>query len=96
MYIEEFPTHLQLSALVVLETGGCFAKCVRQTIGIDGPAFYQLMGRLEKSGWVKKQKMKIADGHDVTQTKYSITIDGLDAINAVRSFYVESGIFATS
>ena len=54
-----------------------------------GPAFYQMMSRLEESGFVKGkyQQKTLDDGQVVKERFYRITGQGVKAMQANISFY---------
>jgi hypothetical protein len=57
-------------------------------ISKSGPAFYQLMGRLEEvkfvKGWYEQQ---IIDGQIIKERHYQILGNGLRSLNSVKVFY---------
>jgi DNA-binding PadR family transcriptional regulator len=89
-------THLQFSVLASLRGGEQAGKAVRgqlAELGLrrSGPAFYQLMSRLEDAGLVEgRYDQKVIDGQIIKERFYAITEDGLDAWQATRDFYVET------
>lgn len=89
-------THLQFSVLAFLHGGERPGKAVRQQLAElgmrrSGPAFYQLMGRLEDAGLVEgRYDQKIVDGQIIKERLYAISEAGADAWQATRDFYVET------
>lgn len=54
----------------------------------SGPAFYQLMARMEKSGLVKGWYAEIeVNGHVVRERRYKINAKGRRALTEAISFY---------
>lgn len=86
-------THLQFLVLGVLRADGQPGRAVRDALagyGIrrTGPAFYQLMARLEKDGLVDGWYEQISVGDQaVTERRYRITADGKKRWNEARAFY---------
>ena len=86
-------THLQFLVLGVLRAeeqrgrslrGALAAYGIRRT----GPAFYQLMARLEKDGLVSGWYEQVTVGDQaVTERRYRITADGKKRWNDARAFY---------
>jgi DNA-binding PadR family transcriptional regulator len=89
-------THLQFSVLAFLQAGERPGKAVRAQLGAhgmrrSGPAFYQLMSRLEDAGLVRgRYDQKVIDGQIIKERCYDITDAGRDAWRATRDFYVET------
>ncbi len=89
-------THLQFSVLAFLQGGERPGKSVRQQLAErgmrrSGPAFYQLMSRLEDAGLVEgRYGQKIVDGQIIKERFYIISEEGADAWQATRDFYVET------
>jgi len=86
-------THLQFLVLGVLRGDEQPGRVVRDALagyGIrrTGPAFYQLMARLEKDrlvdGWY--EQVTVGD-QAVTERRYRITADGKKRWNEARAFY---------
>jgi DNA-binding PadR family transcriptional regulator len=86
-------THLQYLVLGVLRRDPQPGRAVRQALsayGIrrTGPAFYQLMARLEKDRLVDGWYEQITVGDQaVTERHYRITPDGSRRWNDARAFY---------
>lgn len=89
-------THLQFHVLTSLHDAGHPGRDLRQRlaeVGMrrSGPAFYQLMSRLEDAGLVDgRYEQKIVDGQIIKERHYTITEKGLEAWQATRDFYVEA------
>ena len=86
-------SHLQFAVLEVLGTATKRGKDLRTSLselGIkkSGPAFYQMMARLEEAkfveGWYEQQ---IIDGQIIKERHYRITGHGIDAFKGTRKFY---------
>jgi len=86
-------THLQFLILDALGEGEVAGAEVRRTLGEHGvgrtlPAFYELMGRLEKAGLVAGHYApKSVNGQKVRERRYALTAAGSDAYEATCSFY---------
>jgi DNA-binding PadR family transcriptional regulator len=89
-------THLQFSVLAFLRSAEQPGKAVRRQLadlGLrrSGPAFYQLMSRLEDAGLVRgRYNQKVIEGQIIKERFYAITEDGIEAWRATRDFYVET------
>ena len=89
-------THLQFSILAFLQGGERNGKAVREQLAgagmrRSGPAFYQLMARLEDAGLVLgRYDQKVVDGQIIKERFYSISPVGVVAWEATRDFYVET------
>lgn len=86
-------THLQFLVLGVLRGDEQPGRTVRDALGAygirrTGPAFYQLMARLEKDGLVDGWYEQITVGDQaVTERRYRITAEGKKRWNDARAFY---------
>ena len=86
-------THLQFLVLGVLRAEEQPGRTVRDALagyGIrrTGPAFYQLMARMEKDGLVDGWYEQVTVGDQaVTERRYRITADGKKRWNDARAFY---------
>jgi DNA-binding PadR family transcriptional regulator len=86
-------THLQFLVLGVLRSSEHPGRALREALagyGIrrTGPAFYQLMARLEKDRLVDGRYEQITVGDQaVTERHYRITPDGKKRWNEARAFY---------
>jgi DNA-binding PadR family transcriptional regulator len=89
-------THLQFSVLAYLQGGERSGKSVRGQLGDlgmrrSGPAFYQLMSRLEDAGLVAgRYDQKVIDGQIIKERFYTVSEEGLDAWTSTRDFYMET------
>lgn len=85
-------THLQFLILGVLRGDEQPGRVLRDALagyGIrrTGPAFYQLMARLEKDGLVDGWYEQVTVGDQaVTERRYRITADGKKQWNEARAF----------
>lgn len=94
----EFPrlSHLQFLVLGIVQSGSTSGRDVRtrlQAFGLrkTGPAFYQLMARMEDRGWVEGEyHQQIVDGQIIRERHYRITGDGAAAWNRTSEFYSEA------
>jgi len=86
-------SHLQFAVLEVIGTAAMCGKDLRTSLselGIkkSGPAFYQLMARLEDSkcveGWYTQE---IIEGQIIKERQYRITGNGIRALNQTKQFY---------
>ena len=90
-------THLQFLVLGVLHTEEQPGRVIRQalaTYGVkrSGPAFYQLMARLEKAKLVEGWYEQIAVGdQNVTERRYRITPEGGRLWTRAQAFYQDVG-----
>lgn len=89
-------THLQFAILDVLGSHKKSGREVREalkTLGIrkSGPAFYQLMARLEDAGFVKGwYDQKIIDGQIIKERCYRVLGAGARAFERTEEFYREA------
>lgn len=89
-------THLQFSVLAFLQAEERSGKEVRaqlRELGMrrSGPAFYQLMSRLEDAGLVRgRYDQKVVDGQIIKERCYTISEQGREAWRATRDFYMET------
>ncbi len=87
-------THLQFAVLDVLGAKKRPGREVREGLrkrGVrkNGPAFYQLMSRLEEAGFVEGwYEQKIIDGQIIKERRYRALGKGLRAWQRTRDFYV--------
>ena len=94
-------THLQFLVLGVLQNGDLPGRELRQALsgyGIrrTGPAFYQLMARLEKDRLVDGRYEQITVGDQaVTERHYRINAEGKRRWNQTRAFYEDVARAAT-
>ena len=89
-------THLQFLVLGMLrgaERQGRFLRraLARHGVRRSGPAFYQMMARLEDAGLVDGEyQQKIVDGQIIKERRYGLTSRGEAAWSATRAFYSEA------
>ena len=89
-------THLQFLVLGILLDGEESGRNVREELankGVrkSGPAFYQMMARLEDSRFVEGwYHQKVIDGQMIKERRYRITGEGENACRRVRTFYIEN------
>lgn len=92
-------THLQFLIIEIL--GGLDRpgreirkKLAAEKVNKSGPAFYQLMARMEEAKLVKGEYRKIdIDGQAVQERWYKVTGAGLKARERTRDFYAERAAF---
>lgn len=88
-------THLQFLILSILREGEFSGRKLRAELtehGIQksGPAFYQLMARLEDNRLVKGwYTQKIVEGQIIKERCYKLTKEGQHTWNGVSKFYME-------
>src|SRR5262245_60295673 len=86
-------THLQFIVLGALRAGTRPGRAIRRALvrhGIkrDGPAFYQMMARLEDAALVAGEyEQKIVGGQIIKERRYTLTDRGEKAWSATREFY---------
>ncbi len=86
-------THLQFLVLGLLQRGPVAGKQIRSGLsrfGIrkSGPAFYQLMARIEEAGWIAGEyKQRDVGGQKVRERHYKILGEGRAAWRASQAFY---------
>jgi DNA-binding PadR family transcriptional regulator len=86
-------THLQFFILSSLGLGSKSGATVRRELARQGhrksgPAFYQLMARLEDAGVISgSYKSHVVDGYRVKERWYGLTGAGARACNATLEFY---------
>ena len=89
-------THLQFLVLGMLREGERAGRHVRRSLarhGVarTGPAFYQMMARLEDAGLVAGEyDQKIVDGQIIKERRYALTTRGDAAWTATRAFYSDA------
>jgi len=87
-------THLQFLALGMLRGGPRLGRDVRRELarhGVrrSGPAFYQMMARLEEAGFASGEyEQKIVAGQIIKERRYTILPAGASAWTATREFYL--------
>jgi DNA-binding PadR family transcriptional regulator len=86
-------THLQFLVLGILRGGERSGRVIRRALsrhGVSrtGPAFYQMMARLEDAGLVAGDyDQKIVGGQIIKERRYALTPGGEAAWGATRAFY---------
>ena len=86
-------THLQFLVLASLFDGEQSGRFLRQKLEEDGerksgPAFYQMMARLEDAGLVHGHyDRKIVEGQIIKERRYGITANGTTACRRAYEFY---------
>lgn len=86
-------THLQFVVLGLVQEGATSGKDLRAALREDGmrksgPSFYQLMARLEDSGWVTGEyRQRVVDGQMIRERHYELTPTGTRALQASTEFY---------
>jgi DNA-binding PadR family transcriptional regulator len=89
-------THLQVLVLGMLRDGERAGRVLRRALarhGVrsSGPAFYQMMARLEDAGLVAgAYDQKIVDRQIIKERRYALTPRGTAAWTATRAFYDEA------
>jgi DNA-binding PadR family transcriptional regulator len=89
-------THLQFLVLGLLRTGDRPGRVVRHGLSAfgvrrSGPAFYQLMARLEREGLVEGWYAQVTAGDQaVTERHYRITADGARQWARSHEFYQQA------
>ena len=89
-------THLQFLVLGMLRAGERPGRLVRRALarhGVarTGPAFYQMMARLEDAGLVAGEyDQKIVAGQIIKERRYTLTPAGESAWSSTRAFYAEA------
>lgn len=86
-------THLQFLVAFTLTGGHRSGRNLRRSLaraGIEksGPAFYQLMSRMEQDGYVRGwYEQRVIDSHEFRERRYELTSDGMDAWDSTCDFY---------
>lgn len=89
-------THLQFLVLGILRGGTRTGRLVRKALarhGVrrTGPAFYQMMARLEDARLVVGEyDSKIVAGQIIKERRYALTAAGESAWSSTRAFYDEA------
>ncbi len=87
-------THLQFLVLSSLRQGAQAGRVIRALLrsnGVrrSGPAFYQMMARLEDAGLVEgRYEQRVVQSQAIKERSYAITDVGEDAWEATRDFYL--------
>lgn len=86
-------SYLQLLVIEAIAAGRVSGRKVREHLkqnGVPkgGPAFYQLMSRLEDSGFVEgNYEEKIIDGQRIKERFYRVTGEGERAVRQALNFF---------
>lgn len=89
-------THLQFLVVGILRGRSVAGRDIRRQLkdfGVrkSGPAFYQLMARLEDSDLVKgAYHQEIIEGQIIRERHYTITAGGARAWEGSRDFYLDA------
>jgi DNA-binding PadR family transcriptional regulator len=90
-------THLQFLVLGVLIAGEQPGRSIRAAVAAfgvrrTGPAFYQMMARLERAGLVEGWYAQVTAGdQSVTERRYRVTAAGSKVWSDTRAFYETVG-----
>lgn len=93
-------THLQFAVLSIIGGTERSGRTIREKLAEfkvkkTGPAFYQLMARMEENGLVKGwYEQEIIDGQIIKQRFYKAKGKGITAANKAREFYLGAGLDA--
>jgi DNA-binding PadR family transcriptional regulator len=86
-------THLQFIVIGVLLADEQSGKDIRrelkrQGVRRTGPAFYQMMARLEEAGWIDGfYTQEVVDAQIIKERRYRVKPSGVRAWNSTRDFY---------
>ena len=89
-------SHLQFLVLARLRDEERAGRAIRATlkrfrVRQSGPAFYQMMARLERAGLAEGwYTQEVVDGQVIKERRYRITAEGRRAWQASRAFYEEA------
>lgn len=89
-------SHLQFLVVGLLRGHSLPGREIRDHLKVhgvrkSGPAFYQLMSRLEDAGLVVgNYHQEIIDGQIIRERHYTITADGTRVWKGSRDFYVDA------
>ena len=89
-------SHLQFLVAGILRGKTLPGRTIRRELkgfGVrkGGPAFYQLMARLEDAGLVKgTYHQEIIQGQIIRERHYRLTAEGVNSWDASRDFYLEA------
>ena len=87
------PSHLQIAVLGILSGGECKGAAIRAELAAlsvrhSGPAFYQMMARLEDAGLAEGwYDQRVVAGQMLKERRYRITPAGKRALRAAEEFY---------
>ena len=88
-------SHLQYLVLSCLSNGELSGRELRQLLAREGekksgPAFYQLMARMEDAKFVSgSYDQKVVEGQMIKERRYKVTALGMTACEHVRDFYAQ-------
>jgi DNA-binding PadR family transcriptional regulator len=86
-------THLQFIVIGVLLADEQSGKDIRrelkrQGVRRTGPAFYQMMARLEEAGWIDGfYTQEVVDAQIIKERRYRVKPAGVRAWTSTRDFY---------
>lgn len=87
-------THLQFLVLTIVRIRTMSGKELREklktiaTIKKSGPAFYQMMARLEEAKFIKGwYEQEVIDGQIFKERHYEVLAGGIRALEQTRTFY---------
>lgn len=89
-------SHLQFLVTGILRGRTLAGRVIREelrehAVRKGGPAFYQLMARLEDGGLVRGDyRQEIVEGQIIRERYYELTAEGLRSWHASRDFYVSA------
>jgi DNA-binding PadR family transcriptional regulator len=89
-------SHLQFLVVGIVRGGTVPGRVIRSRlrdfdVRKSGPAFYQLMARLEDAGLVEgRYHREIVEGQIIRERHYTVTAEGSGAWEASRDFYVRA------
>ena len=89
-------SHLQFLVIGILRGKTLAGREVRKSLeqfGVrkGGPAFYQLMARLEDAGLVEGEyHQEVVEGQIIRERQYRITAEGSRSWDQSREFYLEA------
>lgn len=89
-------SHLQFLVAGILRGRTLPGRVLRQELAArgvrrGGPAFYQMMARMEDVGLVSgAYHQEIIEGQIIRERHYDLTAEGLKAWNASRDFYLSA------
>ncbi len=78
-------THLQYAVMQQIGPKGTYAVQISESIGMDGPRFYQLMARMVDAGYVRSGERVVIGNSRFTF--YKATAAGRDAQKYAVNFY---------
>lgn len=88
-------SHLQFAVLGALLAGEQRGRELRRHLAQlrvrhSGPAFYQMMSRLEDAGLIEGwYTQKVVGGQIIKERRYAVTAAGRRAWNEARAFYLQ-------